>query len=210
MCGRFRLATPAEVLAQLLGLEEVPDVSPRHNIGPTQPVGIVRMHAQAPGREWASVRWGLIPHWSKQPREGPPLFNARAETVATKPAFRDAFRRRRCLIPADGFYEWKPAGNGTKKRPFLISMADGGPFAFAGLWDRWERGQDAAIDSCTIITTEPNDVVRELHNRMPVILAADDYARWLDPEQPREALQGLLVPFVGELAAVPAGPLPGA
>jgi putative SOS response-associated peptidase YedK len=208
MCGRFRLATPAEVLAQLLGLAEVPDVEPRYNIAPTQPVGIVRVHAQTSGREWANVRWGLVPHWSKQPLEGPLLFNARGESVATRPAFRDAFRKRRCLIPADGFYEWKAPGSGMKKRAYFIHMPDEHPFAFAGLWDRCERGLDRPIESCTIITTEPNDVVRELHNRMPVILTVDDYARWLDPAQPADVLQGLLVPFAGELSALPAGPLP--
>jgi putative SOS response-associated peptidase YedK len=205
MCGRFLLTTPAEALVELLGLSEAPDISPRFNIAPTQPVGLVRAQGGGPAREWSNARWGLVPHWSKDPHDGPPLFNARAETLAQKPSFRDAFRTRRCLIPANGFYEWK--AEGKKKRPYLIRMSDERPFAFAGLWERWERAEPP-IESCTIITTEPNDLVRDIHNRMPVILEPADYARWLDPALSPDALLPLLAPFGGELTAVPAGPLP--
>ncbi len=205
MCGRFLLTTPAEDLVELLGLSEAPDVSPRFNIAPTQSVGLVRARRPGSGREWADARWGLIPAGARDPRDTPLLFNARAETLARKPAFRDAFRERRCLVPASGFYEWK--AEGKKKIPYLIQMSDGRPFAFAGLWERWERG-DPPVESCTIVTTEPNDVVRALHDRMPVILSPADYGRWLDPASPPVELLSLLTPFAGQLTAAPTGPLP--
>jgi putative SOS response-associated peptidase YedK len=179
MCGRFTLATPDQDLAVQFNLPEVPDVTPRYNIAPTQPVGVVRVPAVDSDRELVMVHWGLIPFWAKDPKIGARMINARAETVAEKPAFRTAFRRRRCLVPADGFYEWQKQ-NGSKQ-PYYIHMTDGKPFAFAGLWERWKGPDDTVIDSCTLLTTQPNDLVRPLHNRMPVILRPSDYELWLDP-----------------------------
>lgn len=195
MCGRFTLrATPAELMQIFKTLREA-NWSPRYNISPTQAVAVIRKVQE--GRALSLMRWGLVPTWSKDPKSGPPLINARAETVASKPSFRDSFRKRRCLIPADGFYEWKATGPKTKQ-PYHISFADGRPFAFAGLWDHWEQGE-TAIDSCTIITTAANEQMRTLHERMPVILQPEDYDRWLDPEQKNAAaLEALLVPFEPE------------
>ncbi|MBI3462160.1 MAG: SOS response-associated peptidase [Planctomycetes bacterium] len=168
MCGRFTLRTSARDVAEEFGLIEVPDLFPRYNIAPTQPVPVVRKP-----RQLDFLRWGLIPPWADDPKIGSRMINARAETVATTPAFRRAFQTRRCLVIADGFYEWQ------NRVPFLIHRRDHRPFAFAGLWDRWK-----GIDSCTIITTDPNDLIRPLHDRMPVILAPEDYDRWLaTPDQ---------------------------
>ena len=206
VCGRFLLTTPGEALVELLGLSEAPQLTPRGNIAPTEPVGLVRARAQGLGREWAMARWGLVPHWVREPLKGAPLFNARAESVEHKPAFRDAFRERRCLIPADGFYEWTTEGR--RKRPFLISLPDRQPFAFAGLWERWRRGDDPALESCTIITTTPHAALRELHDRMPVILDPAEYATWLDPRATPDVLRGMLRPYWGELVVGAAGALP--
>jgi putative SOS response-associated peptidase YedK len=163
LCGRFTLRTSAREIAEEFGLTEVPDLAPRHNIAPTQPAPLVRRP-----RQLELLRWGLIPPWAEDAKVGSRMINARAETVATTPAFRRAFQTRRCLIIADGFYEWH------NRVPHLIHRRDNRPFAFAGLWDRWK-----GIDSCTIITTDSNDLVRPLHDRMPVILSPEDYDRWL-------------------------------
>ncbi|MCH7988884.1 MAG: SOS response-associated peptidase [Planctomycetes bacterium] len=193
MCGRFALRASAENLIKIFRLLRVLKLDPRYNIAPTQPVAAVRqLDAQ---RELVFLHWGLIPSWSKDPKLGARMINARSETVATKPSFRSAFKSRRCLIPADGFYEWKRAEKKTKQ-PYFIGLKNEEPFAFAGLWEHWESGDGSAIDSCTIITTEANDLLRNLHDRMPVILSEEDYDRWLDPKsQNRDALQSLLVPF---------------
>jgi putative SOS response-associated peptidase YedK len=202
VCGRFRLTTPGEDLAEAFDLDEAPVISPRGNIAPTEPVGIVRVDPQGVQREWTNARWGLIPHWSKTPPRSP-LFDARAETASQKAAFSDAFRHRRCLVPADGFYEWKLTGK--RKQPYLLQLPDGRPFAFAGLWDRWEQA-NRVVESCTILTTSPNDAVRPLHERMPVILQPSDYARWLAPAATIEDVQPLLVPFSGQLTVVATSP----
>jgi putative SOS response-associated peptidase YedK len=194
MCGRFTLATPAEEWAALFRLDEVPDVEPRFNIAPTQDVTVVRAPAglrEHPGlhlapagtplpREVASVRWGLVPYWAKEAGAGPPLINARSETVAEKPSFRDSFRARRCLIVADGFYEWQASGG--RKQPYWIGLEDRRPFAFAGLWDRWKAADGGVLDSCTILTTEANEALAELHDRMPVIVDPEQYDMWMDPD----------------------------
>lgn len=172
-----------------LGLEaarQLPLFEPRYNIAPTQDVLAVRVDAEVGEREAAALRWGLIPSWAKEPKSGPPMINARAETVAEKPTFRTAVRRRRCLIPADGFYEWQKLGAGAnrgKKQPFYIHRGDDRPFAFAGLWESWSamENRPLVIESCTIITTSANRALAALHDRMPVILAESDYALWLDP-----------------------------
>jgi putative SOS response-associated peptidase YedK len=179
MCGRFTLTVSARVLADLFGVEDVPDLRPRYNIAPTQPVLVVRGGGDTP-REFGEVRWGLIPSWAKDASIGARMINARAETVADKPAFRSAVRRRRCLIPSDGFYEWRKLAGG--KQPYLIRFADGSPFGFAGLWERWHDSDGRPVDSCTIITTTPNDLVAELHDRMPVVLPQRHYAEWLGPD----------------------------
>jgi putative SOS response-associated peptidase YedK len=194
MCGRFLLTTPAEALAELLGLDEAPEVVMRFNIAPTQVVGIVRASAGHPRREWALARWGLVPADSELPTTRAPLFNARAETLHEKPAFRAAFRRSRCLIPASGFYEWKTEGG--RRQPFLFRLKGEAPFAFAGLWERWQRGAEPPLDSCAIVTTEPNSLLSEVHDRMPVILAPEAYVAWLDPaSQDHEILAQMLRPY---------------
>jgi putative SOS response-associated peptidase YedK len=194
MCGRFTLTSPAETVAELFELDDVPVLTPRYNIAPTQPVAVVRSGQTAGGRELAELRWGLIPSWAKDPSIGSRMINARAEGVAEKPSFRSAFRRRRCLVIADGFYEWQKVG--TRKQPHYIHLARRRPFAFAGLWEHWEDADGDAVDSCTIITTEPNELIAKLHNRMPVILHPRDYILWLDPGvQALDKVQALLQPY---------------
>lgn len=197
MCGRFTLITPAEALAEQFQLFEIPSLAPRYNIAPTQPVAAVRRVPGDGQRELVLLRWGLVPFWAKDPGIGARMINARSETVAEKPAFRAAFRRRRCLVPADGFYEWRRLERG--KQPFYVRLRDERPFAFAGLWEHWEGPDEAAIDSCTLLTTEPNDLIRPVHSRMPVILAPKDYDLWLDPGvQKAELLRPLLRPYPSE------------
>ena len=203
MCGRFTLTNPDQDLALQFDLPEIPDLQPRYNIAPTQPVAAVRVAPESAVRELALLHWGLIPFWAKDPKIGSRMINARSETAAEKPSFRAAFRRRRCLVVADGFYEWQKLNDG--KQPFYIRLHDGKPFAFAGLWEHWEGPDGAVIESCTLLTTEPNDVIRPLHNRMPVILQPRDYDLWLDPEvQQAEQLQPLLGPYLpGDMEAYP-------
>ncbi|HEV3007271.1 MAG TPA: SOS response-associated peptidase [Pirellulales bacterium] len=190
MCGRFTLRTPASDVAKEFGLIDVPELFPRYNIAPTQDVAAVRLD-EAGGRELAMLRWGLVPSWADDSSIGNRMINARAETVAAKPAFRRAFAKRRCLIVADGFYEWAKEDGG--KQPYLFTV-DRGPFALAGLWELW-RG----VDSCAIITTTANGLMARFHERMPVILPRDGYAVWLDPEfADLDHLQSLLRPSPAE------------
>ncbi|REJ71686.1 MAG: SOS response-associated peptidase [Planctomycetota bacterium] len=193
MCGRFTLrASPLE-LAEVFELLREPVAIPRFNIAPTQSVAVVR--AGEAGRELSQVRWGLIPSWAKDEKIGSRLINARGETVAEKPSFRSAFKRRRCLVPADGFYEWKKLDD-RSKQPYFIGMAGDEPFAFAGLWEHWTDPGGKEVESCTIITTEANELLAELHDRMPVILHEQDYDQWLDPQEAeKDRLLGLLVPY---------------
>lgn len=179
MCGRFTLFEPDQVLAREFGVSDFPPRSPRYNIAPSQPITAVRAAPSGSGREIALLRWGLIPSWSKDPATGNRLINARAETAREKPSFRNAFRRHRCLIPTSGFYEWQRQERG--KQPYFIRMRNGHPFAFAGLWDRWERPDEGAVETCTILTTAANDVLAPIHDRMPVIVPPGEYDRWLDP-----------------------------
>lgn len=188
MCGRYTLKTPAKAVADYFGLSDPPSLTPRYNIAPTQAVATVR--AEEAGRKLVLLRWGLVPSWADDPKIGCSLINARAETAASKPAFRSAFRHRRCLILADGFYEWKKAG--TKKQPYFFSMREGQPFAFAGLWERWEKGQEP-MESCTVLTTAANETVKPLHDRMPVILSPKDYDQWLDSNA--QGIVALLKPY---------------
>ncbi len=192
MCGRYTLTSPGEVVAEVFELPFVPDLAPRYNMAPTQEAAIVRVPAAGAPRTLDRLRWGLIPAWAKDPAIGNRMINARAETVAEKPAYRDSFRRQRCLVAADGFYEWKRQGKA--KQPYLIRRADRQPFAIAGLWAAW-RGAGVPVETFTILTTEPNDLMRDLHDRMPVLLDRRDFAAWLDPANRDTAtLQSLLVP----------------
>ena len=203
MCGRFTLFEADKILSKEFGVSGIPPLSPRYNIAPSQPVAAVRATTAATGREIAFLRWGLIPSWSKDPAIGNRLINARAETAGEKPSFRNAFRRHRCLIPANGFYEWQRQERG--KQPYFIRMRDGRIFAFAGLWDRWESPDEGVIETCAILTTAANTVLAPIHDRMPVILPRTEYARWLDPAlKDADSLSPLLVPFPPEeMLAVP-------
>ncbi len=204
MCGRYTLKTPAADLAELFAVPEAPTLPFRYNIAPTQSVPVVRAVPGGQGRELVSLRWGLIPSWAQDPSIGNRMINARSDTASSKPSFRSAFRQRRCLVLADGFYEWQKRG--SKKQPYYFQMRSGRPFAFAGLWEHW-TGEGEIIESCTILTTDANGVVRPVHERMPVILAPDQYERWLDPKvQQPDAVQTLLRPYPDEeMAAYPVG-----
>ena len=207
MCGRFTLTAPPDQVASLFDLPQEPVVVPRYNIAPTQPVAVVRMNSQKAAREWALTYWGLIPSWSKDPSIGARMINARSETVTEKPAFRAAFKRRRCLVPANGFYEWQKQGKG--KQPFYITTPDGAPFAIAGLWEYWEGADGSALESCTLLTTSANALMAPLHDRMPVIVAPEDYTQWLgtgrdETPQALSQLQHLLRPYADDgLVAYP-------
>ncbi len=202
MCGRFTLTVSSGELAEWFGLPDAPAVQPRYNIAPTQTVPIVRLAPDGSARQLALVRWGLVPSWASDLSLGNRMINARAETVAEKPAFRNALRRRRCLVPATGFYEWHT--HEGRKQPYLIGLSGGRPFAFAGLWETWQR-DDEAIESCAIVTTQANTLMRPIHERMPVIISVADYDRWLDPRiHDAAVLQPLLQPYAeGEMFAQP-------
>lgn len=199
MCGRFTLKTPGKVLAKAFSLADVPELPLRFNVAPTQAVAAIRMTSS--GRRLDLIRWGLVPAWIKDFRQAPTLVNARSETLMEKPSFRAAFQARRCLVPADGFYEWKTV-NG-KKQPMYFTMKDSAPFALAGLWERWEGPDGTRIDSFALLTTEPNAVVADVHDRMPVIVPAEAHALWLDPGiTDARRLQPLLAPFPAEAMQV--------
>ena len=177
MCGRFVLKSDGATLARLFDLTLPPAILARYNIAPTQAVTAIRRDRQG-RREATELRWGLIPYWAKEPAIGNRMINARAETVASKPAFRDAFRRRRCLVAADGYYEWAKTARG--KQPFFIHLADEQPFAIAGLWERWHAPDGAEVETTTLLTTVANIELRKLHDRMPVVLEPRLYDAWLD------------------------------
>ncbi|MDR3438842.1 SOS response-associated peptidase [Telmatospirillum sp.] len=204
MCGRYVSMQPPEALRRIFGTTGVfADLSARYNIAPTQAVLAVRFNRDTRERSLDLLRWGLIPHWAKDPSIGVKLINARAETITEKPAFRQAFAKRRCLIPADAFYEWK---TGTKpKQPYAISLSDGRPFAFAGLWENWKGPEGIWVRTCTIITTSANALMVPLHDRMPVILDPVDYGMWLGEEEAdQEQILALLRPFPADrMKAVP-------
>jgi len=194
MCGRYRLTRHKEVLEKHFGVEIEGDMPPRYNIAPSQPVAAIRQSSRGPERRFAWMKWGLVPYWAKDASIGYRTINARAETAADLPAFRESLRKRRCLIPADGFYEWQKIGK--VKQPFCFTMSDDGVFAFAGLWDRWKDGEGNAVETCSILTTTPNRLLEDVHDRMPAILSAEDYELWLDPgEQRVESVAELLKPF---------------
>jgi putative SOS response-associated peptidase YedK len=191
MCGRYTLRhSQSDVSEAFDALGPELGLVPRFNIAPTQDIAAVRRDPGGePDRELVALRWGLLPGWVKDPDDFPTLINARAETAPTKPSFREAFRRRRCLIPADGFYEWKKTADG--KQPWFIHRKDDGLFAFAGLWERWER-DGRRVDSATILTTTPGELLERLHDRMPVILPDERWAAWLDPDLGSSEAEDLL------------------
>jgi putative SOS response-associated peptidase YedK len=190
MCGRYTLATSVERLAEEFGFEgSTVELPSSYNVAPTQ--GVAAVLEEGGQRRLEVLRWGLIPPWADDPGIGSRMINARSETAPGKPSFRRAFRERRCLIPADGFYEWRRT-NGAKQ-PYYIHMEGGHPFAFAGLWESWNK--EGEVRTCTILTTGANALVGEIHERMPVILAADAYDVWLDPASERDELTGLLAPY---------------
>lgn len=228
MCARFTLKTSAAVIERLFEVDDLPDTPPRFNIAPAQPVlGIVEEQGVRVARLF---QWGLVPSWAKDQTIGQRLINARSETVNEKPAFREAFRYRRCLIPADGYYEWRseevpivasrppapgqldlfdgppegpaqisPPPTRTVRQPYWVHLEGDRPFAFAGLWECWSRDDGSALETCTILTTEPSDRIRGLHNRMPVILTPDVWQAWLDVQaNPASSVQGLLRPYQGD------------
>ncbi len=197
MCGRYTLRADAREIARHFEVEAVPGVTPRYNVAPSQAVAIIRV-AKGGDREADMYRWGLIPSWAKDPGIGNKLINARSETVAEKPAFRDAFKRRRCLVIADGFFEWEklPARG---KQPYYFKLKDDQAFAFAGLYEHWRGPDDRVINSCTLLTTQANDVLRPVHDRMPVMLHQADYDLWLDTDvRQTELLQELFKPYPAE------------
>ena len=199
MCGRFTLKTNGKKLAEAFSgviSEEPGAVEPRYNVAPSQPIAVIANNGH---QKIEYFQWGLVPSWAKDPGIGNRMINARAETLAEKSSFRTAYRRRRCLVLADGFYEWRKNADKTKT-PLYIGLTSEEPFAFAGLWEWWQGGEGSEILSCTIITTTPNSLMASIHDRMPVILPAEAYAQWLDPaEQKPEQLDPLLVPYPAEL-----------
>jgi putative SOS response-associated peptidase YedK len=199
MCGRYRLSRRKQIIEEYFGSAPWDeDWNPRYNIAPTQSVPVIRQHPKEPVRQLSLMKWGLVPHWAKDASGAASTINARSETAATKPAFRDPLKFRRCLIPADGFYEWKRAG--APKRPFCFEVNGGELFAFAGLWDGWKNAEGRWIKTCSILTTRPNAVTSTVHDRMPVILDRDSYDLWLDPGmQNVAAISELLKPYDARL-----------
>ena len=207
VCGRYTQTASAERIAEQFAVSDVPLLKPRYNIAPSQPVPAVRIDPDTATRTLVMLRWGLIPSWAKDSKIGAQCINAKAETIAEKPSFRSAFKKRRCLVLANGFYEWQVQGK--RKQPLWIGLRDKGLFAFAGLWEHWQSPTGEPLETCTIITTEPNDLMRPIHNRMPVILTPADYDGWLDPTiQQAETLKPLLRPCSSEnMAAYPVSTL---
>jgi len=180
MCGRYRLSRRKQVVEEYFDCDSWDgDWSPRFNIAPTQPIPVIRQNPREPARQISTMRWGLIPNWAKDPSIATGTINARSETAATKPAFRDPLKLRRCLIPADGFYEWKRTGR--SKQPYCFEVNDGELFAFAGLWDGWKNASGNWIKTCAILTTMSYALTSAVHDRMPVILDPGSYDLWLDP-----------------------------
>ncbi len=193
MCGRFALKAPPAKLAAYFGLDEWVEFGPRYNIPPGTEIPVIRQSPEDK-RVLHMLRWGLVPHWAKDPSIGSKLNNARGESVAEKPSFRDAFKRRRCLIPADAFYEWKTEGK--VKQPYYISLKSGDPFAMGGLWESWRSPDGEVLRTCCIITTGPNTLMATIHDRMPVIIGPDDWHTWLTA--PVEAVGNMISPFTAD------------
>lgn len=195
MCGRYTLITDITRIAESFGVAPTLETQPRYNIAPTQDIVTILNNG---GAHLSLLRWGLIPAWAKDESIGSRMINARAETLAEKPSFRNLLRSRRCLVVADGFYEWQTEGK--SKTPMYITLQDGQPFAFAGLWDLWKSPEGYAVQSCTIVTTEPNELMAPIHNRMPAILRPKAYEDWLNPQlRDDNVLTHLLKPYPAEL-----------
>jgi len=178
MCGRYAFFSPAEAVKRVFALDDVPALEPRYNIAPTQDVAAVRTGEEG-ARAFSMLHWGLVPKWAKERAIGNRMINARSETLAAKPSFREAFRKRRCLVLADGWYEWQVAAGG--KQPWFIRRKDARPFAFAGLWERWkDPATGSMLESCTIVTTNAAESIKKIHERMPVVLEETDWDRWTD------------------------------
>jgi putative SOS response-associated peptidase YedK len=199
MCGRYKLSRRKQIIEEYFDTADwQDDWSPRYNIAPTQPIPVIRQDPKEPVRQISTMRWGLIPNWAKSSDGAAGMINARAETAAEKPAFRDPLKLRRCLIPADAFYEWKRTA--TSKQPHCFEVNEGELFAFAGLWDGWKNAEGQWIKTCSILTTTPNAVISAVHTRMPAILEPDNYDLWLDPGmQNLAAISELLKPFDARL-----------
>lgn len=199
MCGRFARRSTQEVLSDWFGveLEDMPWFGPSYNAAPQSTQPVVRLNIDTGKREFALMRWGLVPYWAKDVKVGYTTINARAEEVANKPLYREALKRRRCLIPADAFYEWQQTGKKTKQ-PFALALASGEPCAFAGLWERWKPKEGDPLETFTILTTDPNELAEQLHDRMPVILERRDYQRWMEPCDPARPPVDLLRPYPAE------------
>jgi putative SOS response-associated peptidase YedK len=199
MCGRYKLSRKKQIIEEHFDCgSDAPDWAPRYNVAPTQPVPVIRQNPKEPVRELALMRWGLIPSWAKDSSAAASMINSRSETASTKTAFRDALKSRRCLIPADGFYEWLRTGKA--KQSYCFEVNEGELFAFAGIWDRWKDPTGQWVKSCSILTTTPNAVTSAVHDRMPVILNPDSYDLWLDPGMTNVgAASELLKPFDGRL-----------
>lgn len=199
MCGRYRLSRRKQLIEAYFDASPWDDDwSPRYNVAPTQPVPVIRQHPKEPIRQLSTMRWGLIPSWAKSASVSAGMINARSETASEKPAFRDPLRFRRCLIPADGFYEWKRTG--ASKQPFCFEVSEGELFAFAGLWDGWKDASGNWIRTCSILTTTPNAITSAVHDRMPVILDPETYDLWLDPGMHNvETISELLEPYDARL-----------
>lgn len=196
MCGRFALPASEEIVSQFKLAVEPPNLNPRYNIAPSQDIAVVRVIPGTSEREFVLLKWGLVPFWANDKKIGYKMINARAESVADKPAFRAAFKQRRCLVPAAGFYEW--AKNAKGKPPYFVTLKDPGLLAFAGIWEHWQGAGGEIIESCTIITTSANKLVREIHDRMPVIIRQEQYDKWLAPDTPKQKLLSFLDPFPGD------------
>lgn len=209
MCGRYTLRVSPAELAEIFEIVNSFDWSPRYNIAPTQTVAAVRASRDAKGRELSLLKWGLIPSWAKDAKIGSTLINARAETVDTKPSFRSAFRKWRCLIAVDGFYEWQAVPGQKTKQPHFITVKNAPAFAFAGLAEHWTSPEGTNVDTCTIITTTANSLMQPIHNRMPVILDPADYDLWLDParQDPQDVLPLLRQFPADQMQAVPVSTL---
>jgi putative SOS response-associated peptidase YedK len=193
MCGRYRLSKRKQLVEEYFDAGGEEDWEPRYNVAPTQPVPIIRQHPKEPTRKLSLVRWGLIPAWAKDASNAAKMINARSETVSTQPAFREALKLRRCLVPADGFYEWRKSAG---KQPYCFEVNAGELFAFAGLWERWKNPDGEWVRTCSILTTTANAVTSPIHDRMPVILDPGAYDLWLDPGmQDAAAVSELLQPF---------------
>jgi putative SOS response-associated peptidase YedK len=210
MCGRYSITSPPEAIQRVFQVPELPNLPARYNVAPTQDVPVVRVDGDQEGpeadggRHLVQLRWGLVPFWADDVSIGAKMINARAESAAEKPAFRAAFRRRRCLVVADGFYEWKAppkdatGQEGQRKQPYRIEFPDRRPFGFAGLWERWTNPENKSVlETCTILTTEANAELQEIHPRMPVMLSPDSFDAWLDPDADVETAKGLLAPYPG-------------